>query len=74
MSSNAETSQEQDDLVYYCRHCHSLLILVNEDLATSWWDGSYCGKCNGTDIGQCTIDEWMAEEERREKRRNERNK
>ena len=53
-----------DDMVYYCRSCHSLCVLVDEELADDLWDGSYCGKCNSTDIGTCTIDEWLEEEEK----------
>ena len=60
-----------DELVFYCRSCHSLCVVVDESLASDAWDGSYCGKCHSTDIGQCTIDEWVAEEERRERRRKE---
>ena len=60
-----------DELVFYCRSCHSLCIVVDETLASDMWDGSYCGKCHSTDIGQCTMDEWVAEEQRREKRRKE---
>lgn len=56
-----------DELVYYCRSCHSLLVLVDETLADEHWDGSYCGKCHSADIGVCTIWEWLHEEERRKK-------
>ena len=38
--------------------------MVDEELADDLWDGSYCGKCNSTDIGTCTMDEWLAEEEK----------
>lgn len=58
-----------DDLVFYCKSCHSLCVLVDEDLADEYWDGSYCGKCNSTDIGTCSMDEWLKEEERREEQR-----
>jgi len=62
---------DEDNLVYYCRSCHSLCILVDEIFAGEDWDGSYCGKCHSTDIGQCTMEEWLAEEERRRKKREE---
>lgn len=61
----------EDQYVYYCKSCHSLKILVDDTLVDGFWDGSYCGKCGGTDIGICTIDEWLAEEERRKKKRAE---
>ena len=63
--------EQEDDLVYYCRSCHSLLILQDETLAIAGWDGSYCGRCHSTDVAQCSIDEWLAEEERRRKKREE---
>ena len=59
--------EENDELVYYCKDCHSLYILVNESFQAEYWDGSYCGKCGSTNIGQCTIGEWLAEEERRKR-------
>lgn len=55
----------QEDNVFYCSHCHSLNILVNEELAGDDWDGSYCAKCGSTDIAECSIEEWLAEEEHR---------
>lgn len=66
MSRKTEYDEEP---VYYCRSCHSLRILVNEELAGDSWDGAYCGDCNSTDIGTCDIDDWVAEEERRRKLR-----
>lgn len=63
--------EDDDNLVYYCRSCHSLCILVDETLAGDGWDGSYCGKCHSTDIGICDINDWLAEEERRRKKREE---
>lgn len=59
--------EENEELVYYCRDCHSLHILVNELFHDEFWDGSYCGKCGSTNIAQCTIEEWLDEEERRRK-------
>ena len=66
------TLEEYTEKVYYCKRCHSLYILGNDGLANDDWDGSYCGKCNSTDVGICTMGEWMEEEERREKIRKER--
>lgn len=60
-----------EGLVYYCRSCHSLCIVVDDTLAFEGWDGSYCGKCHSTDIAVCTMDAWLAEEERRRKKREE---
>ena len=62
---------EERGLVVYCKNCHSIFIEVNESVAFDDWDGSYCGKCRSTNIGVCTMDEWLAEEERREKKRKE---
>ncbi len=63
--------EESDNLVYYCKSCHSLCILVDNTLADEHWDGSYCGKCHSTDIGICDIEDWLEEEERRRKKREE---
>lgn len=60
-----------EDFVYYCRRCHSLKIIIDEFLAGDGWDGSYCGICHSTDIDTCHIDEWLEEEERRAKVREE---
>lgn len=60
-----------EGLVYYCKNCHSLCVIVDDSLAFEDWDGSYCGKCRSTKIGICTMDEWLAEEERRRKKREE---
>lgn len=63
--------QYNDEPVYYCAHCHSLNIGVDEEGADGEWDGSYCLKCGGTDILQCSIFEWLDEESKlhaREKR------
>lgn len=56
-----------DEPVFYCKACHSLHILVNAEFADEDWDGAYCADCNSTDIGQCNIADWVAEEERRRK-------
>lgn len=70
-SSASLTIEEYNEIVYYCKSCHSLYILVDEALATDAWDGSYCGKCFSTDVGTCTMGEWLEEEERRKKKRRE---
>ena len=62
---------EENDLVFYCKSCHSIKIMIDSTLADEDWDGSYCGDCRSTDIGICTIDEWLEEEERREKKKRE---
>ena len=59
----------EDGFVYYCKRCHSLMIIQDELLVSEEWDGSYCGKCHSTDIGICHIDEWLEEEERMRKKR-----
>ena len=59
------------DKVYYCRSCHSLCVLVDDILADDNWDGSYCGKCHSTNIGVCTLEEWLAEEQRRKDKQKE---
>ena len=61
----------EDDNVYYCKSCHSLCILVDDTLASEDWDGSYCGKCHSTDIGTCSMEEWLAEEEARKRSKEE---
>lgn len=72
MSKEPKPRTEFDDEpVYYCRSCHSLNILIDETLANEDWDGAYCAKCHSSDIGCCDIDEWIAEEERRRKKREE---
>lgn len=68
MENNPNLQPELDeDLVYYCKTCHSLCVISDETFASGFWDGSYCGKCFSTDIGTCTIEEWLEEEERRRK-------
>lgn len=67
--SPALTPEECNEPVYYCKSCHSLCILVDEDLANEDWDGSYCGKCHSADVGVCTFGEWLAEEAKIEERR-----
>ena len=64
-------TEYDEEPVYYCKSCHSLHILRDETLANPFWDGSYCADCLSTDITSCYIDEWVAEEERREKLRRE---
>ena len=64
MNRETDIQELDDNSVYYCKSCHSLCVLVNEEFASDWWDGSYCGKCNSTDIGICSIDEWLEEDAR----------
>lgn len=49
--------------VYYCKDCHSLKIITDENLASGLWDGSYCGACGSTHIGSCSIEKWLKVEE-----------
>ena len=58
--------------VFYCRSCHSLKIMVDPALADGEWDGSYCAECHSCDIGQCDIEEWLVEDERIRKQKEER--
>ena len=64
-SSADLTEEEFNEPVCYCHSCHSLYILVDDTLADSDWDGSYCGRCFSSDIRECKLGEWMQEEERR---------
>ena len=50
-------SQYEDEPVFYCKHCHSLRIMVGDGF------GDYCDDCGSTDIGQCHINEWLAMKE-----------
>lgn len=70
-SSRDLSVEEYNEPVHYCKSCHSLCILVDEDMVSSTWDGSYCGKCYSTDIAVCPFGEWLEEEERREAKRRE---
>ena len=65
------TVEEYNEPVYYCRSCHSLCVLTDESMASEDWDGSYCGNCYSTNIGQCTMGEWLDEEDRRAAKRRE---
>lgn len=67
----SNTREDDDQLVYYCRSCHSLCIIQDENLAMDGWDGSYCGKCHSTDVAMETIDVWLAEEEQMRRKREE---
>lgn len=71
VNSRALTVEEASEPVFYCRSCHSLHIVTDETMAVGDWDGSHCGKCFSTDIGECPFGEWLAEEERREAKRRE---
>ena len=52
-----EKSIYNEDPVFYCKRCHSLLIMQEDGLP------DYCEKCGGTDIGEESIEEWLVEEE-----------
>lgn len=69
MPYNNTSVAYDDEPVYYCRSCHSLKIIQDSTLAGPDWDGSYCACCNSSDVGQCSIEEWLAEEDRRKKKR-----
>ena len=71
MQSKELSFEERNEPVWYCRSCHSLCIVVDDTLAGEDWDGAYCGKCHSTDIGVCTMEEWLYEEERRKRKRRE---
>lgn len=58
------TTEYDEEPVEYCADCHSLCI-KSYDGVSDGWDGAYCGKCGSTDIRQCSIQEWLAEEDRR---------
>lgn len=53
-----------DEPVAYCADCHSLSIKVDEEGICPEWDGCYCSKCGSTEIRECSIQEWLKEEER----------
>lgn len=66
MRNSGDLSEEEYlEPVYYCRSCHSLCVVVDEDLADEDWDGSRCGRCNSTDIDVCSFGDWLKEEEKR---------
>lgn len=65
ITKRVATPEELAEEVYFCRTCHSLSVLCDPALASDDWDGSYCCKCNSTDIGTTTIGEWLEEENRR---------
>lgn len=58
-------TEYDDEPVHYCRRCHSLAIVSDPDPSDPEWDGAYCRDCGSTDIGECDIDDWVKEEERR---------
>lgn len=72
MASSSElTPEEYNEIVYYCKSCHSLAVVRDESVVDNDWDGSYCEKCYSTNIGRCKFGEWLEEEERREAKRRE---
>lgn len=64
-SSKDLTLDEYVEKTYYCRDCHSIYILKDTHLEDDNWDGSYCGKCYSTNIGECCFGEWLVDEEKR---------
>lgn len=70
-SSKDLTSEEYSEPVFYCRSCHSLYIVGGDDSSGDDWDGSYCGKCGSTNIGECAFGVWLEVEEVKEKKRRE---
>jgi hypothetical protein len=60
-----------EGMVYYCKSCHSLCVIIDPAFESDAWDGSYCGKCYSADIGVCTFEEWLEEENRRRKKQEE---
>lgn len=43
-----------EEPVFYCKRCLSLRIMNIPKVE----DSDFCDTCNGTDIGQATIEEW----------------
>lgn len=70
LSSKELSPEEYNEPIYYCSVCHSAFIKVDESLADEDWDGSYCGKCNSPHVLEGPFGDWLAEEERREEKRN----
>lgn len=48
------TSEYNNEPVFYCKNCGSLLIKSTADGAYD-----YCGDCDSMDIGSTTIDEYL---------------
>lgn len=63
---------EYTEMIYYCRSCHSLYILKDATLADKHWDGTYCGKCGSSHIGECMFGKWLEKEEEMEERKKQR--
>lgn len=61
---NSRPTEYDDEPVEYCACCHSLAVKNYGD-PSEGWDGAYCSKCGSTDIKQCSIQEWLAEENKR---------
>ena len=54
--SKSNTSKEEynSEPVLYCKHCLSLSVRSVPGME----DSDYCDVCSGTDIGECSIEEW----------------
>ncbi len=66
-SEEIRNHDEDTEQVCYCEDCHSLHVLIDSRFMNDGWDGLYCNNCGSTHIGKCTMQEWLKEEERREK-------
>lgn len=51
---NINNNQYNSEPVFYCKSCLSLKVRHIPELENS----NYCDNCSGTDIGQCSIEEW----------------
>ena len=72
MAEVVQRNEYDDEPVFYCRSCHSLNIVVDDSLSDKDWDGAYCADCHSCDIGTCDIEEWIAEDERMRRQKEER--
>lgn len=64
IESKKETLNDFDDIpVIYCKFCHSLNIQNYSDCKSISEgcidDFDYCAECGSTDLGICSIDEFM---------------
>jgi len=59
--STMTTSEFNDIPVVYCKRCHSLEIIAGSGFP------DYCAVCGSTDLGDEHIEQWLKEEEERNK-------